>query len=249
MDPNQLAEIKKHDTELAAMLQSLEQFLSYADALMETRKSRLQKALGLLHFAVIDYVQGVISLYPGEHGISMSAISVAVFDLVAGGIYLARSPKLLDDFIMFSVFDMRHPKYYLVPNPNASEWTKARRETLETEWENLRPRFQGHMSWHSLDLNELVAATDMQALHGLYDEARMVSGVNPSRFMNRSEAGSYLFTKRREQSGWYVLAPLLLTCLCCLHFYREILRVFEVSNPLVLKAYENLQLAVEQYKR
>ena len=249
MNKNDWDEVSKWHPDLADDLQIVARFLGLVDLAMETRESRLHKALGLQHFLLIGQMDGLLLLARSAKWIAIPAIASAIFRIAMESIYLARNPKCLDDFISFRWYEsncvpkVESPAIYRLETLN--ELQREHQQICET----MRLNYGNKTSWHGHTVDELAVAVGMAGLLPLYRSAVQISNGNSAGFMTRSRAGRLLFDRHREKTTPVMVSggSLLLACCSTYYFYEEIVKVFNISNEIVLQSFNDLSTALEKH--
>ncbi len=235
--------------DLVVDLQLVAKFLDLVDLAIETRESRLHKALGLQHFLLMGQMDGMLLLAKSAKWIAIPAIASAIFRIAMESVYLARNPKYLDDFISFRWYESNCVPKVLSPAIYRLETLNELQREHQQICETLRLDYENRTSWHGHTVDELAAAVGMAGLLPLYHFAVQISNGNPAGFMTRSRAGRLLFDRHREKTTPVMASggSLLLACHSTYYFYKEIVKVFNISSEIVLHSFNDFHTALEKH--
>jgi hypothetical protein len=242
MNKDDWGEVIKGHPEMATDLPLLARFLSLVDLALETRESRLQKALGVQHFLFLGQMEGLLLLARSAKWIAIPAIASTVFRLALEGVYLARNPKSLDDFVSFGWYESNCVPRIEGPERFRLEEFKEMQRDREKICETMRSDWENKTSWHGHTVDGLAVAVGMTGLLPLYRSAFEICNGNPAGFMSISKVGRLLFDRNREKSTPVMVSgeSLLLVCCSTFYFYEEIVKVFNISNEIVLQSLDDL---------
>lgn len=236
-------ELEEWYPETARDLDNLEHFLALANGGLESRKGRIQKALGVQHFVLSEQVRGLVLLARSGAWLAILPIASSIFRIAMEGIYLSEHPNSVDDFVEFSGYQDHCGCEPPTEDGLYPEIVKVIRDDQKKKFEKLRSGYQNKISWHDHDVETLAQAVEMEYLLPIYYSTSRLAQGSPTRFISNGKGGRLLFDHHREKTTPVMAVgnALLMVCHSACHFYQTVLDEFVVSNEMIHRSLNNFK--------
>jgi hypothetical protein len=250
MNPDGWGKLAEWNPDAATDLQRADHFLDLIGTCLEGRKGRLQRALGVQHFILSTEAKGVVLLAKSGLWLPILQNAASIFRIAVEGIYLSEHPGKVNDFVEFSWYEANREEG--LPRTNhpypdiANESFQRRQEKVA----RLHSTGWNRKSWHKHDLESVAMTVGLDYLLPLFCSSFSLAGGRPAGFMSMGKGGILLLDRHREKLTPAIAASdaIILVCHSLYHFYRALLRAFDVSNDMVLQAFDDLQESLSTRK-
>lgn len=240
MNQDGWGELAKWYPESACDFQNLEHFLALIDSGLKTRKGRLQNALGTQHFVLSQQMSGIFLLAKSGIWLAIPPIVSSIFQIAIEGIYLAKHPNRVNHFVEFSWYETHAEPKPIKADGLYADIAKRIHEDRKSKFEKLRPGYQNKTSWHDHDVDSLAEAAGMGYLLPVYHSTSRLAQGSPIGFTSNGKGGRVWFDRHREKTTPVIAVgnALIVVCHSTYHFYQAILSAFDISNEMILQAFE-----------
>lgn len=213
--------------DLQPLMKTTEQILA-APAGTELRKAvQAQVAVAAEHFG------GMLAACANGFGLPAEAAARNLFDLVVGTLYLMKNPHLFIDFIEFGQLTV----YRLMKNlsPESSEYQKAQAQDLAkygAEIKRLEAKFDKKNFWHGRQILQIAQDIGMEQLYKTaYKTASGITHGSSYPILSRNEKLEWVIGFHKHQWDRYVKESPVFGYLILGHFYTEVFRAFQITDP------------------
>lgn len=229
--------------EIARDIENLEHFLALANGGLESRKGRVQKALGVQHLVLSEQVRGLSLLARSGAWLAILPIASSIFRIAMEGIYLSEHPNSVDDFVEFSWYEGHCECEPPTEDGSYAEIVKVIHDDQQKKFEKLHSGYQNKVSWHDHDLETLAEAVGMEYLLPIYRSTSRLAQANPVRFMTNGKGGRVWFDRHREKTTPVMAVgdTCLMVCHSTCHFYQAVLNEFVVSNEMIRQSFNDFK--------
>jgi hypothetical protein len=233
-------ELAKWYPESARDFQNLKHFLALIEGGLKTRNGRLQNALGTQHLILSQQLSGIFMLAKSGTWLAIPPLVSSVFQIAIQGIYLSEHPNRVTDFVEFSWYETHTESEPIEADGLNADIAKGINEDRKNKFEKLHLGYQHKTSWHDHDVDSLAEAVGMAYLLPVYHSTNRLAQGSPIEFMTNGKGGRLRFDRHREITtpAMAVDRSFVMVCHSTYHFYRAVLSAFDVSNEMILHAFE-----------